>query len=129
MLWRGDQAGPPPLQALREWLLAVLPIIYSTVVEACRLLLSLALLNVNCVFTCISLELQVRTGSNLVTRYRYHPRSQSYQVRSTIGRNDRVVWGEWCLVQIWHIFFTQGLQFITHLLFGSDFTVQPSPVL
>ena len=36
MLWRGDQAGPPPSQALREWLLAVLPIIYSTVVEACR---------------------------------------------------------------------------------------------
>ena len=32
-----------------------------------------------CVFTCISLELQVRTGSNLETRYRYHPRSQSYQ--------------------------------------------------
>ena len=26
-------------------------------------------------------------------------------------------------------FFAQGLQFITHLLFGPDFTVQPSPVL
>ena len=33
------------------------------------------------------------------------------------------------LKQIWHIVFTQGLQFITHLLFGPDFTVQPSPVL
>ena len=46
MLWRGDQAGPPPSQALREWLLAVLPIIYSTTVEDCQLLLSLAPLNV-----------------------------------------------------------------------------------
>ena len=34
-----------------------------------------------------------------------------------------------CLEQIWHIFFTHGLQFITHLRFGPDFTVQPSPVL
>ena len=51
-------------------------------------------------FTCISLELQVRTGSNLETRYRYHPWSQSYQknicnamqVQSTImGRNGGVV--------------------------------------
>ena len=31
--------------------------------------------------------------------------------------------------QIWVIFFTQGLQFIVHLLFGPDHTVQPSPVL
>ena len=34
-----------------------------------------------------------------------------------------------CLEQIWHIFFAHGLQFITHLRFGPDFTVQPSPVL
>ena len=30
----GDHAGPPHLQALREWLLAVLPTIYSMFVEA-----------------------------------------------------------------------------------------------
>ena len=76
-----------------------------------------------CVFTCISLELQVRTGSNLETRYRYHPRSQSCQKKiskqvwsAIMGRNGRVVfWGhtsKWCLVQIWHVFFTRCLQLI-----------------
>ena len=88
-------------------------------------------------FTCISLELQVRTGSNLETRYRYHPRSQSYQkkkismqVRPAImGCNGSVVLGAYVQIVFWHIFFTHGLQFITHLQFGPDFTVQPSPVL
>ena len=51
----------------------------------------------------------------------------SMQVWSAImGRNCRVVLGhtsKWCLERI---FFTQVLQFITHLLFGP---VQPSPVL
>ena len=95
-------------------------------------------------FTCISLELQVRTGSNLETRHRYHPQSQSYQKKyfnASAGRNIgpqywavMVGWflghkSKLCLEQIWHIFFTHGLQFITHLRFGPDFTVQPSPVL
>ena len=43
-----------------------------------------------CVFTCISLGLQV--SSNLETRYRYHLRIILMQVRSAImGRNCRVV--------------------------------------
>ena len=41
-----------------------------------------------CVFTCISLELQVRTGSDLETRYRYHPRSQSYQKKISAAHNN-----------------------------------------
>ena len=54
----------------------------------------------------------------------------SMQVRSVImGRNGRGQKSKLCLEQIWHIFFTHGLQFITHLRFGPDFTVQPSPVL
>ena len=90
-------------------------------------------------FTCISLELQVRTGSNLETRYRYHPQSQSYQkiffqckysvLPAIMGHNGRVVLAKLCLEQIWHIFFTHCLQFITHLRFGPNFTVQPSAVL
>ena len=37
------------------------------------------------VFTCISLELQVRTGSNLETRY--HPRPQKYLNTSAVRNN------------------------------------------
>ena len=87
-------------------------------------------------FTCISLEVQVRTGSNLETRHRYHPRSQSYQKNISIQVRPAIMvgwfWGhksKLCLEQIWHIFFTHCLQFITHPRFGPDFTVQPSPVL
>ena len=65
-------------------------------------------------FICISLELQVRTGSNLETRY--------------MVRNGRVVLGAYFqMVFSKDLAFivTRGLQFITHLLFGPDFTVQP----
>ena len=64
-------------------------------------------------FTCIPLQLQVTTGSNLETRYRYHPQSQPYQFNATALRSRwfRGHASKWCLVQICHIFFTQGLQF------------------
>ena len=37
--------------------------------------------------------------------------------------------GQMCLEQIWHVFFSQGLQFFTYLRIGSNFSVQTSPVL
>ena len=87
-------------------------------------------------FTCISLELQVRTGSHRIpSTITIIPKKY---FNASAGRNNAWAvmvgwfWGhksKLCLEQIWHIFFTRGLQFITHLRFGPDFTVQPSPVL
>ena len=48
-----------------------------------------------------------------------------------LGCNGRVVLWVKLPEQIWHVFFSQGLQFFIYmyLRIGSNFSVQPSPVL
>ena len=86
------------------------------------------------VFQCISLELQVRTGSNLETRYRYHPRSpkkNSLQVRSAImavmvgGILPKLMVFSTDLAHFLYQVYNSPHTFCLDLIF----TVQPSPVL
>ena len=72
-----------------------------------------------------------RQDTDTIHNHNHTKKNISMQVRPAIimvgwfwGHKSKL-----CLEQIWHTFFTHGLQFITHLRFGPDFTVQPSPVL
>ena len=71
-----------------------------------------------------------RQDTDTIHDHNHTKKNISMQVRPAImGSNGRVVLGAYVQIVFWHIFFTHGLQFITHLQFGPDFTVQPSPVL
>ena len=74
-----------------------------------------------------------RQDTDTIHDHNHIKKNISMQVRPAImGVMVGWFWGhksKLCLEQIWHIFFARGLQFIMHLRFGPDFTVQPSPVL
>ena len=67
----------------------------------------------------------VRTGSSLETKDgQYQKICSEIMCVPQLGVNFQM-----CLEQVWHVFFSQGLQFFTYLQIGSNFSVQPSPVL